>query len=336
MILVTGGTGFIGAYIIKQLLQNGHKVRAIKRSSGKLPAFMPAEIKNQVEWVEGDILDVVSLDEAMEGIDAVIHAAAIVSFSPDKKRELYQVNIEGTANVVNMALEKNVRRFIHISSVAALGRTESGETITEEKEWKNGKLNTHYAISKYKAEMEVWRGIAEGLEGVILNPTVVLGYGDWNNTSCEIFRTVYNEFPWYTTGVNGFVYVEDVARAAVALLSSIISGERFIINGDNQTYQQLFNTIAGSFGKKQPHRKVTPFLANLALITEKLKSIFTGKRSILSKETARIAQSETFYDNNKIRKALPDFAFTPLEQAIEESCLQYLDNIDRRRSNAIS
>src|ERR1044072_5541058 len=137
--------------------------------------------------------------------------------------------------------------------------------------------------------MEVWRGIAEGLEGVILNPTVVLGYGDWNNTSCELFKTVHNEFPWYTTGINGFVYVDDVARAAVALLESTISGERFIINGSNWTYQQLFNTIADSFGKKRPHRKLTPFLAKIALITEKIKSIFTGKASLLTKETTRVA-----------------------------------------------
>lgn len=324
MILVTGGTGFIGAYIIKQLIEKGYPVRAIKRPSGKIPAFIPADIMNQVEWVEGDVLDIGSLAEAMEGIDAIVHAAAIVSFSPDKKHALYQVNIEGTANVVNVALEKNIRRLVHISSVAALGRSESGETVTEAKQWNEGKLNTHYAISKYKAEMEVWRGIAEGLEGVILNPTVVLGYGNWNTTSCEIFKTVYNEFPWYTTGVNGFVYVEDVAQAAVALLGSDISGEHFIINGNNWNYQQLFNSIADSFGKKRPHRKVTPFLANVALVTEKIKSIFTGKGSILSRETARIAQNFTYYDNSKIIKMLPGFSFTPLDEAIKNSCEKYL------------
>lgn len=324
MILVTGGTGFIGSYIIKHLIEKGHAVRAIKRSSGKIPLFIAADIMNKVEWVEGDILDITSLDEAMEGVAAIVHAAAIVSFSPDKKRMLYQVNVEGTANVVNMTLEKNIRRLIHISSVAALGRSVSGETVTETKEWNEGKLNTHYAISKHQAEMEVWRGIAEGLDAAILNPTVVLGYGNWHTTSCEIFKTVYNEFPWYTTGINGFVYVEDVARAAVALLESTISEERFIINGSNWNYQQLFNTIADNFGKRRPHRKVTPFLANVALVTEKIKSVITGKRSILSKETARIAQSCTYYDNSKLLKALPDFSFTPPEEAIRESCKKYL------------
>lgn len=329
MILVTGGTGFIGAYILKHLIEKGHKVRAIKRPSGKIPSFISADIMNKVEWVEGDILDVVSLEDAMEGIDTIVHAAAIVSFSPDRRKELYQTNIEGTANVVNVALEKNIHRFIHISSVAALGRSASGETVTESKQWNDGRLNTDYAVSKYKAEMEVWRGIAEGLEGVILNPTVVLGYGDWNNTSCEIFKTVHNEFPWYTTGVNGFVHVEDVARATVGLLESSITGERFIINGSNWTYQQLFNTIADSFGKKRPNRKVTPFLANIALVTEKIKSILTGKASLLTKETARVAQNFTYYDNSKILKTLPGFSFIPLEEAIKDSCKKYLAGMPR-------
>jgi nucleoside-diphosphate-sugar epimerase len=320
MVLVTGGTGFLGAYIIKHLIEKGHNVRALRRAESKLPFFIPTEILDKVEWVEGDVLDIISLQDAMEGIDAIIHAAGIVSFSADKKKNMFQVNVDGTANIVNVALEKNIRRIIHISSVAALGRTESGEWVTEAKEWNNSKLNTDYAISKHKSEMEIWRGIAEGLEGAILNPGIILGYGDWNNTSCAIFKTVYKEFPWYSTGVNGFVYVEDVARAAVTLLESNINGERFIINGDNWSYQQLFNTIADGFGKKRPQRKVTPFLAMVALFAEKIKTALNGKASILTRETARIAQNFTYYDNSKITKALPDFPFTPLDIAIKESC----------------
>lgn len=324
MVLVTGGTGFLGAYIIKYLVEKGYSVRAIRRAGRQLPFFIADEIINAVEWVEGDVLDIVSLDDAMEGVDTIVHAAGVVSFSSNNKKEMFQVNVEGTANVMNVALEKNIRRIIHISSVAALGRTASGETVTEEKEWNNSsRLNTLYAISKHKGEMEVWRAIAEGLEGVILNPTVILGYGDWNNTSCAIFKTAYNEFPWYSTGINGFVYVEDVARAAVSLLETSISGERFIINGDNWSYQQLFNTIADGFGKRRPHRKVTPLLARFALLAEKIKSLFTGKASILTKETARIAQNYTYYDNSKLLKTLPGFQFTPLEEGIKRSCEQF-------------
>ncbi|MBC8035147.1 MAG: NAD-dependent epimerase/dehydratase family protein [Chitinophagaceae bacterium] len=327
MVLVTGGTGFLGAYIIQDLVEKGYKVRALRREGSKLPFFVPASIFSTVEWVESDVLDVVGLDAAMEGVDTVIHAAAVVSFSPDMKKAMRQVNIEGTANVVNVALEKGVRRFVHISSVAALGRTRSGETVTEKKEWTETSLNSVYAITKYKAEMEVWRGIAEGLEGLILNPSIVLGYGDWNNSSNAIFKAVYNQFPWYTTGVNGFVYVKDVARTTVLLMESTITGERFIINGDNWSYEKVFNTIADAFGKRRPHRKVTPFLALVALITEKVKYLVTGKKSLLTRETARASQSETYYVNEKITTALPGFQFTPLETVIRESAEQYLRHI---------
>src|SRR5215203_2816282 len=168
MILVTGGTGFLGAYIIKNLVEKGHPIRAIRRTS-KLPFFIEHEIWDKVEWVDGDVLDVVSLGEAMQGIDAVVHSAAIVSFTREKRKEMYKVNIDGTENVVNLALETGVRRLLHVSSVAALGRTTKASMVSEEKTWEENKNNTHYAITKHHAEMHAWRGFAEGLEGVIIN-----------------------------------------------------------------------------------------------------------------------------------------------------------------------
>lgn len=329
MVLITGGTGFLGAYIIKHLIAAGHTVRAIRRRQSPLPFFIDPAVLNQVEWVEGDVLDVMSLEDAMVGADTVIHAAGVVSFSPAQRQVMFKVNAEGTANVVNVALEKNVRRIIHISSVAALGRTRSGDTVSEDKEWGDSALNTAYAISKYRAEMEVWRGIAEGLEGVVLNPSIILGYGNWNNSSCAVFKSVYNEFPWYTTGINGFVYVEDTARAAVELMASPVSGERFIINGDNWSYERLFNAVADGLGKKRPHRKVTPLLAFIAVQAARIKSLLTGKESLLSRETARVAQSETFYTNKKLLEALPGFVFTPLPEAIKNTTAQYMENINR-------
>ena len=321
-ILITGGTGFLGAYIIKELVQQGYQVRALKRSRD-LPSFIPSSIFEKVEWVEGDILDVVSLEDAMEGIDTVIHAAAVVSFDPGKKRTLFNVNIEGTANVVNIALEKNVRRFVYISSVAALGRTAKETKVTEEKKWSKSKSNTHYAISKYFAEMEVWRAMGEGMEVMILNPSTILGYGDWNSSSCEIFKTVYNQFPWYTEGVNGFVDVEDVAKATVALMKSPVSNERFIVSGENLPFRQLMNLIADNFGKKRPSKHATPFLMKIAWRLEKLKSKFTGKKPLLTRQSARVAQSKTFFDNTKLLNTLPDFSFTPLTQTIEKACKRY-------------
>ncbi len=321
-ILVIGGTGFLGAYILKELVAQGYAVRALRRSD-KSPFFIPAAVVNAVEWVEGDILDVVSLEEAMEGVDTVIHAAAIVSFDPQDKQKLFKINVEGTANVVNIALEKNIRRFVHISSVAALGRTAQGDTVTEEKKWQNSQLNTYYAISKYRAEREVWRGMGEGLEVVVLNPGTILGYGDWHSSSCAIFRNSYREFPWYTNGVNGFVDVEDVARATVLLMKSSVSNQRFIVSGENWSFRELMNNIADGFGKKRPVREATPFLSRIAWRMEKLKSMFSGKKPLLTRQTARIAQSKTYFDNRKLLEALPGFSFTPLKQSVQKACAQY-------------
>jgi dihydroflavonol-4-reductase len=257
---MTGGTGFLGAYIIKELVQKGYFIRALRRNN-KLPSFIPTHIFNPVEWVEGDILDVSVLENAMEAMDVVIHAAAKVSFVSDEQQSMFQINIGGTANVVNAALQKKISRMVHISSVAALGRTTNGEIINESKQWEESLINTNYAISKFNSEMEVWRGIGEGLNAVIINPSTILGYGDWNNSSNAIFKNVYNEFPWYSNGINGFVDVEDVARATVLLMESNISNERFILNAENWSFRQLFNTIADGFGKKHPHKEATPALA---------------------------------------------------------------------------
>jgi nucleoside-diphosphate-sugar epimerase len=324
-VLVTGGTGFLGAYILRELVEKGYPVRAIRRSD-KQPFYISPSILEKVEWVLGDIMDTSSLEEAMEGVDAVIHAAAKVSFARSDKHELLTTNIEGTANVVNIAIEQGIRRLVHVSSVAALGRTRKGEKVTEEKKWESNKNQTTYGISKFHGELEVWRAIGEGLSAVIVNPSTILGYGDWNTSSCAIFRNVYRGFPWYSNGINGFVDVTDVADAIVALLESDVTGQRFILNGDNWSFRQLFNTIATAFGKKHPHREATPFLGSIAWRLEKIKSLFSGRRPLLTRESARVAQSKTFFDNGKILRQLPDFRFTPLEDTIRKACGEYLSN----------
>lgn len=326
MILVTGGTGFLGAYIIKELIDKGYPVRALRRSR-KLPFFIPSQIFDKVEWVNGDILDVVALDDAMQGIDAVIHSAAIVSFNKKDRGEMYRVNVEGTANVVNVALENNIRRLVHISSIAALGRTSSGDHVNEEKSWVESPLNTHYAISKKKADMEVFRGIGEGLNAVIANPSTILGFGDWNNGSASIFKRIYKQFGWYTTGVNGFVDVEDVAKAVVLLMESGISEQRFIINSENWEFQRLFNTIARGFNKKPPSKHAGPFLSNFAWRMEKARSYFSKYKPLLTRETSRIALSKTYFHNDKLLSILPGFSFTPLEESILKTCKKYEDAI---------
>lgn len=322
-VLVTGGTGFLGAYIIGELVKDGYAVRALRRGK-TVPAFLPPAILEKVEWITGDVLDIVGLEEAMEGTDAVVHAAGKVSFLSRDRHELFSTNVDGTANVVNTALSLSIKRFVHVSSVAALGRAGKGERITEEWPWQDSRYNTTYAISKFRGEMEVWRGIGEGLPAVVVNPSTILGYGDWNSTSCTLFRSAYREFPWYTEGINGFVDVADTAKAVVRLLESDIVGERYILNGDNWTFRRLFESIAAGFGKKPPTREATPFLAGIAWRAERLKSFFSGRPSLLTRESARVARSSTWFDNSKILRHLPEFGFTPLEVTIREACQAYL------------
>lgn len=327
-VLVTGSTGFLGAYIVKALVEKGHQVRALRRASATTPDFIAPEIWSKVEWIEGDILDLGSLDEAMESVDAIVHAAALVSFRPGDRSALLQVNQDGTANVVNMALEKGVSRLVYISSVAALGRTADGQTVNEQKKWTDSKVNTQYAISKHKAEMEVWRGAAEGLSTVILNPSTILGFGNWNQSSCAIFKHAYKEFPYYTEGVNGFVGVEDVARITEWMLNSKIDQERFIVNAENWSFEALLNTIAKLMHKKPPSRKATAGMSEFAWRWEAFKSWFSKEPPLLTRESARVAQSKTYFDNQKIIQAIPGFSFTPIKQVIEESATLYL-----RRAN---
>jgi dihydroflavonol-4-reductase len=321
-VLVTGGTGFLGAYILKNLLEKGFDVRATRRSAA-LPFFIPAAILEKVEWIDAEVLDVVSLEDAMEDVRAVIHAAAIVSFDTRDRNKMYQVNVEGTANVVNCAVERGVKRMIHVSSVAALGRTTKAGVVTEEKKWEENNSNTHYAISKHHAEMHVYRGFAEGLEGVVINPSTILGYGNWHHSSCALFKNAYKGFNWYTKGINGFVGVEDVAEATVQLLESEINQKRFIVNADNWPFQKLFNTIADNFGKPRPAREATRAMGELAWRVESMKAMLTGTKPLLTRETAKVAQSQTSFDNAALLAALPGFSFTPLETVIANSCEKY-------------
>lgn len=317
-ILVTGASGLVGSHLIKALLQQQKRVRAIYRNN--IPAFEGAD---KVEWIKGDILDTVSLEEAMNNVQQVYHCAAIVSFDPKDRKKMNKTNIEGTANIVNECLNAGVEKLIHVSSVSAMGRIRKNEIITEEMKWTPETTNSEYGRSKHLAEMEVWRGIGEGLNAVMVNPTIILGAGDWNNSSMALFKNVYKEFPWYTEGTTGFVDVEDVVRAMILLMESDISNERFILSGSNTTYKHLFDLIAKAFGKKPPHKKVTPFIAAIVWRLEKLKSIFTGKTPLITQETARTALAVVEFDNSKFLKYLPGFHYKTLEECVERICREF-------------
>ena len=314
MILVTGGSGLVGSELISQLLALGNKIKAIYNSTR-------LTISHQdLIPVKCDILDTAALEEAMQGVTQLYHCAAMVSFSAKNKDQLLKINIEGTANVVNAALDAGVTKMVHVSSVSALGRIRENETVTEEMNWTEESSNSVYGKSKYLGEMEVWRGIGEGLQAVVVNPSLILGSGDWNKGSSEIFRSVYNEFTWYTEGVTGVIDVKDVARAMILLMNSEINKQRFILNAENLSYKEVFTNIAKCFGKKPPHKKVTPFIAAIVWRLEAIKSMFTGKDALVTKETARTALAKVYFDNNKILKALPGFQFTPINETIKNIC----------------
>lgn len=312
----------MGAYIIRELIDKGYKVRAICRNA-KRPQFIDQSILDKVEWVEGDILDIVSLEDAMDGIDSIINSAGFVSFIPSERKKMYQVNVDGTANVMNMALEKKIRRLVHISSVAAIGRTSAGGHVDENKKWEESPVNTHYAISKFKGEMEVWRAMAEGLSAVILNPSTILGYGDWNTNSCAIFKSIYNEFKYYTSGINGFVDVEDVARVSELMMNTDITEERYIVNAENWEFKRLMDNIAENFHKKKPSRQASEMLLGMAWRFEKFKAFFSDARPLLTRESAKVGVSRTHFDNQKLLAALPHFKFKPLENTLKEACIKY-------------
>ncbi len=315
MILVTGGAGLLGKELITQLLKAGKQVRATYNKT-KLADFD----KDNLQQFQCDILDVVGLEEAMMDVDQVYHCAAMVSFNPRLKQQMFKINIEGTANVVNAALDAGIKKMLYVSSVAALGRIRENGLINETMNWTEETSNSAYGQSKYLAEMQVWRGIGEGLNAVMVNPVIILGAGDWNSGSSQIFKTAYEEFSWYSNGSTGFVDVRDVVKAMIELMNSNISAERFILSAENRTYADVFNLIAKAFGKKPPHKKVTPLLAKIVWRLEAVKSFFTGKDPLLTKETSATAMTNANFDNSKLKKFLPGFEYRKIEDTIADTC----------------
>lgn len=314
MVLVTGASGLLGSHLVKELLKLGKQVKALYKNS------LPLVGLEEATWIKGDILDIMFLEEAMQDVQQVYHCAATVSFNPKKKKLLYETNVEGTANIVNACLQANVKKMLHVSSIATLAKTKTEFLTTERMSTIEDIGNSTYSKTKYLGEMEVWRGIGEGLNAVIVNPSIILGAGDWNKGSTEIFQTIYKEFAWYTEGVSGFVDIYDVVQVMIMLMESDIQAERFILNAENVAFKQVFDIIANSFRKRAPYKKVTPFLAELVWRLEYIKSKITGKDALLTKETARTAQEKRYFNNRKLKTYFPRFEYTSIVKTIQNIC----------------
>lgn len=333
-VLLTGATGFLGAHIGTGLLERGYNVYALHRKGSSFDEWetilkihaQKKKLLTTINWVECDILDTEALNLAMQGVDQVYHAAATVSFWKKRHAEMMHNNVQGTANVVNCALAAGVKKLCYASSIAAIGREKTGEIISEKTPWKNSRYNTQYAISKYLAEMEVWRGIEEGLPAVMVNPGVILGEGKWDKGSCRIINTAYKGLKFYTKGKNGYVDVQDVARAMIQLMESDITAERYIMVSENVSFKELLTKITAEFGKPAPSIPVSGALMQAAKLYYYIKSLLSGKEPLVSTETGRNGQKEFLYSSEKIKTEL-DFSFTPLDETIKRTCRAYLESI---------
>ena len=335
MIFVTGGTGLVGSHILLKLCQENIPFKALKRKNSSLDVckdifiyYNSEHLFNSINWETGDMNDIPSLENAMKDCNKIIHAAAMVSFHNEDAELMNKINVEGTKNIMNVAISMGIKKVSYISSIACIGRnTVKKEIIDEECYFKISDKESNYSISKYFSELEVWRASQEGVDVVITNPSIILGPGDWTKGSSQIFQKIYRGLKFYTTGSTGYVDVIDVANCAILLLQSNIKNERFIVNGENLKYREVFDWIADGFMKKRPSIKVTPTLKEIVWRLEYIRSLFTGKKALITKESAESAMTNSRYSTKKIEKAI-NYQFTP----IKESILKYCDWFLKRSS----
>jgi dihydroflavonol-4-reductase len=330
MILVTGGTGLVGAHLLVQLTQKKESVRAIRRKNSNLKAveavfaFYDATSDfSKIEWVEADITDTTSLEPIFKNIDYVYHSAAMISFHPKRYKDMRKINIEGTANIVNFCIASGVKKLCHVSSVAAVGKTINNQAITESTEWSVETSNYGYAITKYGAEMEVWRGTQEGLDAVIVNPGIILGEGFWNSGSGKIFSKVYKGMKYYTHGITGYVDVRDVVKSMILLMDSSIKNERYILVSENRSYKSVFSEISRRYGKKEPFIRVSEFMTEIGWRVALIISFFTGSEPMLTKHSSKSIHRNSEFSSHKIKKEL-NFEFNPISNIIKRVCNNYI------------
>lgn len=331
MIFVTGGTGLVGSHLLLALLERGEKVRALKRATSNIGQVLKTfgwytadaeKLYNLIEWVEGDILDIYSLEPILEGVDTIYHCAAIVSFDPRERKNMIANNVTGTANLVNAAIQKDVKRICHVSSISALGKTGNGDPVTEETNWIPSRKNTGYSQSKFFSEAEIWRGVEEGLDAVIVNPSIIVGPGNWQSGSPSFFRVIDKGMKFYTRGTTGYVGIQDVIDAMLLLMENDIfdqaKNQRYLLNTENLSYMDFFSKVAHALKKPAPSILATRFLLELAWRMAAIAALLTRKPAQITRETISSADSVTRFDGSKIT-TLFGFKYRPLVESIDQT-----------------
>lgn len=321
---VSGATGLVGSHLVHRLLKEGKSVRALHRKNSDRTLLARVfgyygddlqDYQHLLEWHEADLLDMLDVDAAMKGSDVFYHTAAVVSFDPRDAKAVIEGNRKMTAYVVNAALQYEVKRFLQVSSVAALGRKPDQKEFDEESYWVESSQNSNYAKGKYAAEMEVWRGMEEGLNAAIINPCIILGPGTWDDGSAAIFKNIAEGFKFYTKGVNAYVDVLDVVES----LSRLADGkqkERYLVVGENLSYQSVFESIAKALDVPAPSLEVSSWMSEIAWRWEAIKSKITGQRPLLTKETARTALGTYYYKNDKAKAEL-GMEFRKIDKSVD-------------------
>ena len=330
MILVTGGTGLVGSHLLYQLVEETVPVKAIYRSENKLEKTRRVfsyysdkadDLFQKVNWVKADLNDLTSLEYAFEDVDLVYHCAAMISFDPNDLQLLVKANEEGTANLVNLCISKNIRKLCYVSSIAALGKQRGIEKITEESEWRNDDINP-YALTKYLAEMEVWRGTLEGVSSVIINPGVILGPGFWNSGSGRLFQTAAKGTRYFPPGGTGFITVHDVVSIMMALMNSEYKNERFIAVGENLTYRQILADLAIQLGRPQPKQLISIPILQVLWRLDWIWHLLSGQKRKLSRVQVNSMKHRWIYDSEKIKERI-GFEFELIEDRLPSYCEKF-------------
>jgi nucleoside-diphosphate-sugar epimerase len=324
VILVTGATGLLGSHLTAALLLQNKKVRALYRDKSKIEntkqilSYYTNDTENyfsQIEWFEADVTDYFSLQEPVTGVTEVYHCAGLVSFDENDSKQLYAVNAEGTTHVINTCLEKGVQKFCHVSSVATLQVQTHKKYIDEFSVWKTASGNSSYAITKYRGEFEAWRGAAEGLNVLVVNPSLILGAGCWGQSSTQLITRCYKGLPVYTEGITGYVDARDVVICMIKLMDENKFGQRYILNAENCSFKEVTHQLQKNFGKPTGKIKAGRFLLNAALMADAARSLFTQKKPSINKNTIQTLQSKSYYDNAKVCAAL-GFRFRSVNESL--------------------